>query len=211
MRAIRLSVLLLLTALCAGCRHGQQPAAAGSTTDSTVVTDILAYRQKTFAAENAVLAFIKADNRSWVQHEFGWWYYYTHKGPTHSEDATMPSAMDSCCIIHETVYLLDSSLIGSPDNSLNGTMLQDAVREYVYRDDAGEGADSEPFTYTIMLSELVPQDTILLIIPWYLAYGEKGTDNIPPCTNICVRLTLHNLPYQDVEEVENANEHTTQK
>ena len=90
-------------------------------------------------------------------------------------------------LIHERVCTLD------------GQLLLDAIRTY---DRCSEGSDTpekeEPFVYQIMLSEMVPQDTVLILTAWYAAYWKEGRGVIPPFANLRVMLTMHTTPLEDV-------------
>ena len=88
--------------------------------------------------------------------------------------------------------------------ALDGTSLVDAVREF---DSNATGSRNEPFAYRMMLGELTPEDTVVMLAPWTVAYSKQGRGNIPPYTNICVTLTIHTTPFIDVPIIEDSIPH----
>ena len=174
----RSSWLLIVVLLLVGC--GKQPGRehGGEERDSAAVAEILASRHKVFESENEIIRFVKADSNRWVQHEFGWWYRYTHKSDKHVEHELIAPATDTCMVIHERVYTLD------------GKLIVDAIREYYSSSTFSE--QDEPFAYQIMLRELVPEDTIVMLVPWASAYGKEGKGFVPPETNLRIELTIEN-------------------
>ena len=174
--------LLLLTTLV--CCHRWTYSKSKTNQDSTeVIEDIETLQRKAEMAENEVLAYVKNDTANrWTQHEFGWWYRYLHKSDMHTDIPRIVVSKDTCCLIHEVVY------------NLNGTLLVDAIREF----DSSRQEECEPSAYILMMSKLVPQDTVIMLIAWPEAYGRQGRGYVPPRTNICVRLNLHATPYTDV-------------
>jgi len=180
-----------LTAVCClvaitltGCSEQLRSRLTGSnTSEQEDVAEILARQRELAKAENTVIAVVKADTARWAQHEFGWWYHYTSISPQHVNYTHPPLPMDTCYWIHESVYTLDGS-----------KLLHDAVRLYDNRDCSRH---DEPFVYQIMLEEMVPGDTVTLLVPWIMAYGEQGKTNIPPRTNCRIRLTRHTAPCTD--------------
>ena len=134
-----------------------------------VVHELTTRQREAIEAENVVREVIKADTNSWVAHEFNWWYRYIARGETHREDLPYSATIADGTVIHEQVY------------TLSGQLLWDAIRQCRY---------DEPFAYERMIPYLVEGDTLLMIIPWYMAYDDKGNDYIPPKTNIRVILTI---------------------
>lgn len=182
------SWLLVGVLLLAGCVRQSGRFRAGEERDSAAVSEILALRCSAFKSEDELINFVKTDGRSWTQHEFGWWYRYTHKGDTHVEYELIAPALDTCFVIHEKIYTLD------------GKLIVDAIREY----DANGTSDenSEPFVYEIMMRELVQDDTIVILVPWMVGYGKEGKGFVPPQTNMRVELTIEHSPYTEVETIE---------
>ena len=152
------------------------------------MAEVLAFQQRAIEAENEVIAAVKSDTLKWVQHEFGWWYSYTHKSDEHEEYALVAPSVPPGILIHETVYSLDGHVL-----------LVDAVREFDNAQASPAVSGEEPLAYSLMLGELVPADTVLMLVPWPLAYGRKGSGQVPPYTNIRVLLTLHTSPYCEVK------------
>lgn len=178
-----------------GCQRQHKPSSAGDTGgQDAAVEDIFAQQRKVEEAEKEVIAFVKSDTNRWVQHEFGWWYRYEHKGDGHMERKSFALPIDTCCLICERVY------------AMSGVLLVDAVREFCTAKTAADEGH-EPIAYRYMVSELVPEDTVSLIIPWPMGYGSHGYGFIPPYTSIRVQLSLHTTPYTDVnlEDTEETN------
>lgn len=189
MKRLTALILPLLLIPSVGChRQTNSSSAHNDSSDEQQNTEqILAKQRQTLMAENEVTAAVKADTGRWVQHELGWWYRYTHKAEEHINYMHTPLPQDTCMLIHERVCTLD------------GQLLLDAIRTY---DRCSEGSDTpekeEPFAYQIMLSEMVPQDTVLILTAWYAAYGKEGRGVIPPLANLRVLLTMHTTPLEDV-------------
>ena len=143
--------------------------------------EILASQRRAFESADEIIRFVKADSNRWVQHEFGWWYRDVHKSDKHVEYELIAPATDTCVVIHERVCTLD------------GRLIVDAIREYDSSDTFSE--QNEPFAYQIMLRELVPEDTIVMLVPWVAAYGKNGKGFVPAETNVCVELTIEKRPF----------------
>lgn len=134
-----------------------------------VVRDLTKRQKEAIQAENEVMEAVRADTNAWVAHEFNWWYRYTSKGETHREDLPFSATIADGTVIHEHICTLD------------GQLLLDAVRP-CERD--------EVFVYERMVPYLVKGDTLLMIVPWYMAFDDKGTEYVPPKTNVRITLTI---------------------
>lgn len=177
-----------LTLLLGACHRGSRTVTHNDSSDSLTIEEIEAYRQLAIKAENDVIRYVKADSGSWTQHEFGWWYRYHHRTDEHKEYSLLAPARAVTCPIHEVV------------SDLSGTLIVDAIR--TFEGDSAGGVNVspiEPIAYDMMLRELLPGDTVDLIIPWHFAYGKNGGAHVPPYTNIRTRLALHTPPYNEVE------------
>lgn len=169
-----------------GCQHRSGSRSASAEQDSATIAEIEAYQRRAMQAEDEVMAMVKAESGTrWTQHEFGWWYAYTHRSPEHEDIISYATVKEVEYPIRETIYTLDGS-----------RMIVDAIREYDNAETSPAMNGEEPFAYQMMLRELVPDDTVMLLIPWMLAYGPYGSDQVPPYSNIRVRLTLHTEPCQ---------------
>ena len=178
-----LVAVLLLMAL-TGCQYRSGSRSASTEQDSAAIAEIQAYQRRSMQAEYDVMAMVKADSvHRWTQHEFGWWYAYTHRSENHEDIISYALVKEVEYPIHETIYTLDGS-----------RMIVDAIREYDNAETSPAMNGEEPFAYQMMLREIVPDDTVMLLIPWMLAYGRYGSDQVQPYTNILVRLTLHTEP-----------------
>lgn len=187
-----MSVVVVWMMALAGCQHGSRSNSTGTEQDSTALAEIFEFQRKAYKAENDVIAIVKADTgRQWVQYEFGWWYHYTHKSEEHDEDVFIYEVKKPDYPIHETVYTLDGS-----------ELIVDAIREFDVPEGERGFSDTEPFAYQIMLREMVPNDTAILLIPWTLAYGKEGNEHVPPYTSVRVQLTLHTDGGCDAEMTE---------
>lgn len=169
----------MLLFLCASChrttdgkdstlgRSGE--AHTAKAVEDELADSIYAYQRAVIAAENAVMQFVKDEGQPWVQHEYGWWYRILRTADEATE-ADMPDDdnYNRPTLIHETI------------RDLTGRLLRDAERKY--------HEDDEPFCYQIMSREINQTDTILMVSPWYVAFGKDTTTFIPPRTNVQVRL-----------------------
>lgn len=177
--AYRTWVVVLAVAALMGCSRQQRTADDADSEAQSGLAEIYTAQQIAIDAENEVIAYVKADSAGWVQHEFGWWFRYTHKSDEHVEYSLLPPADTVPHTIHEVVC------------DLRGTLLVDAIREY-------EERDAEPFAYCITMRELTPGDTIEMLLPWFTGYGAKGTEYVPAHTNLRVQLCLHTETCQDL-------------
>lgn len=160
-----------------GCGRGASGSGESSGQDSAAIEDIQALLRSAEEAENALITLVKNDTNRWTQHEFGWWYRYPHRSDAHEERRGLALAKDTCCLIHEQVY------------TIGGRLLLDAIRECCTSTE--RASENEPFSYRLMVGELMPDDTIMMLVPWPMAYGRQGTEHIPPLTNVRVQLCLH--------------------
>ena len=178
----RSSWLLIVVLMLCGCGRHPGREHAGEERDSAAVAEILADQRRAFESADEIIRFVKADSNRWVQHEFGWWYRYAHKSDAHINYDFVAPATDTCVVIHERVRTLD------------GRLIVDAIREY---DTSGTFSEQdEPFVYQIMLRELVPEDTVVMLVPWVAGYGKDGKGFVPPETNLCIELTIENRYYE---------------
>ena len=53
-----------------------------------------------------------------------------------------------------------------------------------------------------MMRELVPEDTVVMLVPWVAGYGKNGKGFVPPETNVCVQLNIERAAYSEVEIIE---------
>lgn len=169
-------LLLILT----GCGKQSQSKAI-SEPEREDLAEVFAAQQKVIAAENALIAYVKSDTEhQWIQHEFGWWYRYEHKGEDHKEYNMLPPADTLTHTLHEVVC------------DMSGKMRIDVVRRYKETQD-------EPLGYQIMVRELVPQDTLVLLLPWNMAFGPKGNQYVSEYENLLIRLTLSDDKWYDAK------------
>jgi len=175
----RSSWLVIGALLLCGCGRRQSAVSDQQSAVSdqpSAVEEILADQRRVFESEDEIIRFVKADNNRWAQHEFGWWYRYSHKSDKHINYEFFAPAKDTCVVIHERARTLD------------GKLIVDAIREF---DMGGTFSENdEPFAYQVMLRELVPEDTLVMLVQWVAAYGKEGKGFVPPETNLCVELTI---------------------
>lgn len=188
MRGRYVWVIVLWMMALTGCHQTNSTRPTDSVQDSAVIAEVFAYQRLAIQAENDVIATVKADTCSWVQHEFGWWYRYTHKSDEHEEFVSLAPVKEVNCPIRETVYTLDGS-----------RLIVDAIRMFDSPEVTPARNGEEPFAYRLMLRELVPDDTVIMLIPWTLAYGQSGSLHVPPYTSIRVQLTLQTDNEHDAE------------
>ncbi|MBQ7530597.1 MAG: hypothetical protein IJT12_02700 [Paludibacteraceae bacterium] len=180
----RLLLILLPVIMFAGCRKRPLSLFKGDHEDTAAIMDIVAIQQKAIEAENEVITVAKADSSlRWVQHQHGWWYCFTNQDYEYNDYLSLLNNRDTCRLIHETVY------------DLEGNLIVDAVREF-------DSSADEPVSYIFMLREMLPGDTVVMLIPWTLAYGTNGNMFVRPYTSIRTQLTIHTSPYTDIEIIE---------
>jgi len=180
-----LIAVICCLAVLTGC--GRRPSSGKSAAQEADLTDIFALQRAIAEAQNAVIAYVKADTARWVQHELSWWYRYTHRSEQHVEYRLISPTDTLTHTIHEVVY------------DLQGRMIVDAVRSF-------RNSEEEPFCYRIMMGELVEGDTVQLLIPWNMGYGAQGNDHVPACTNLRVQLCKHDIIVESQKSIVESDE-----
>lgn len=184
-----LPVILCIGVQWTSCSSSAREEAHRQQDSIVAVEELLALQRRGATAERELITVVKADSaHRWVHHEFGWWYTYTHRSDEHVEYVGYSALRDTCFLIHERVCTVD------------GTLLVDAVRECC-TPRKNDGAD-ELLAYKFMLCEMVPEDTVQLLVPWSRAYGALGKGYVPPYTNLRIDLTLHTNPMVDAEQTD---------
>lgn len=163
-----LIVWLIVSAVLAGCHHTapQSPAYRSGRqevkTDSTLLQAIETNRHLAEEADRALTVY--ADS-GFAQQELGYW----SRGMAAVDNCL---AADSSVTLHRSVYSLDSLLI-------------EEVTEEVTIGQSGQiqaVADA--------LSQMERNQTVTLLVPWYLAYGATGSDKVAPYTNVRIELNV---------------------
>ena len=134
--------------------------------DSTQLA-LLALNQQLTESADAQLAHIaREDTLPFALYEHGTWAAVLTPG----QGETVQTKEN--CTIHIRVY------------SLSGTLYTDSQLT------ARIGAQELPAAIEENITEWQHGAKMILLAPWYAAYGIKGTDHIPPYENIRIELTI---------------------
>lgn len=144
-------------------RMGQAPQA-----DSTQLALMEMNMQLAQAADHAVQEAAQAQEEAYALYDGPAWVHIDARG-----DETRPALLPfRSCTAHMRVY------------ALNGNLLEDTEGTYtIGRHELPQGV--EP-----CVRELHPGAKARLFVPWYAAFGMKGTAHIPPYENVIIDLQI---------------------
>ncbi len=144
-------------------RMGQAPEA-----DSTQLALLELNMQLAKAADRAVQEVAQAQKEAYALYDGPAWVHINTRG-----DETQPvlSSRQSY-MIHMCIY------------ALNGQRLEDTEGSYTL------GRHELPQGVEPCIRELHPGGSARLIVPWYAAFGMKGTAHIPPYENVIIDLQI---------------------
>lgn len=163
--------LIVAAVVLAGCSQTapQRPSQRKSEApkpDSTQLA-LLAFNQQLTEAADAQLAHIaREDSLPFALYEHGTWAAITIPG---EGETVLPKEE---CTLHIRVY------------SLSGTLYTDSHQT------ARIGAQTLPAAIEENITEWRHGAQVVLLAPWYAAYGIQGTEHIPPYENIRIELTI---------------------
>ncbi len=144
-------------------RKGQAPAV-----DSAQLALMEMNMRLAEAADQQVLQAVQAQQEPYALYEAQTWMTILEQGDT---QRPQPKNGESCTV-HMKVFNLDGKLLVDSEGS--------------YRLGKGElpkGIDDN-------LPELYPGTKVRMYLPWYIAFGQQGTEHIPPYENVMIELDL---------------------
>jgi FKBP-type peptidyl-prolyl cis-trans isomerase FkpA len=149
-----------------GCtrQSPQLPANKQSNIDSLSLA-VQSANQRLIAGEDSILsAYIQKRKLKLTQSSSGMWYSINSKNK-----GNKPQELESCKLWYSISLLSDSLLLEKTETIIIGKkQIINGIEEAVLLMHQGDEA--------------------LLIIPWYLAYGMKGSEDVAPYTSIKVML-----------------------
>lgn len=172
MRGIRVSGLAVLLMLMVGCggkapqtpsqRKGQAPEA-----DSATLALMEMNAQLAIAADKAVMDAVQTQEETYALYDGQTWMHVLEKGDT--DEILMPGQEYS---MHMRIYTLD------------GRMLEDTDGTYrLAKAELPAGIDGT-------IRELHRGAKARLFVPWYMAFGPKGNEHVPPYENVRIDLEI---------------------
>lgn len=173
MRDKHIGIVLLALVLLCSCggkgpqlpsqRRGEKPKE-----DSTQ----LAMMEMTFrlaeAADEEILRAVRAQEESYALYESHAWIHIEDPGET-SQPPLQPGKPYS---LRMRVYTLE------------GKLLVDEEGTYTL------GKNELPHAADRNLSEMYPGAKIRMYVPWYTAYGQSGTEQVPPYENVIIDIEI---------------------
>ena len=172
-RGLQITAIGLLCLLAAGCGqpNPQRPSRrmGQPQVDSTAISMIRFNQHMREEADRALQAkALSNPDEVYALYQWGAWVHIINPG---DEDAGKPQR-DEECEIHMLIYSLDGRL---------------------YCDDARIvtlGKYEIPVAVDWNILEWYHGAKVKMLVPWYSAYGVKGTDAIPPYENIVIDLDI---------------------
>ena len=144
-------------------RMGQAPEA-----DSTQLALLELNMQLAKAADRAVQEVALAQEETYALYDGPAWVHINARG---DEQQALPR-LGQTLIVRMFIY------------TLNGKLLEDTEGSYTL------GRHELPQGVEPCVRELHPGGSARLIVPWYAAFGMKGTAHIPPYENVIIDLQI---------------------
>lgn len=168
MKRIILIALAGLLLPLASCRRTKPQSPSNRSERDTVALNLLEMNQRYVQAAGNELAFyVKDQDKPYVLDEMGYWYYIAKKG------STRPVTFMEQVQIRQQVYLLSDSTRLCKDEQLAITPGRKEVIDAV----------------DMCMEYLHVGDSVSILAPWYLAYGQRGDEDILPYA--CVRIEVN--------------------
>lgn len=152
-----------------GCKPHPQPVKhlSEEKIDSILLAQMQFTQHIAEAADQICQSAVAADTiHRYAMDEFGFWY-----------TKTIITSGDS--ITNEQEILLHIQI-----EEINGPFISDTKINYVL------GAGDLPIAITRSLKMMHIGEQILIIAPWYTAYGVEGTSTIKPYSNLSIIITI---------------------
>ena len=144
-------------------RKGESPQA-----DSTAMSLLELNQQLAISADNQLIKYVQAQEETYALYNACTWMRIIKRG---NEGGATPKHGDSW-IIHMRTY------------NLKGHLLIDSEGLYTI------GKHEIPMGVELNIEELHHGGEARLIVPWYSAYGQRGTEHVPPYENVIIEIEL---------------------
>lgn len=169
-RLVVLNLALVLLIACGG-KGPQRPSqrrGEAAKEDSTELALMELYTQLAIAADKQIQKVAMSQEEPYALYDANSWMHIIDHG---NEQLKAPTH-NSVCTVHMVTY------------TLNGRQLLDSEVSCCI------GKGEIPVGVEWNLDELHPGGKAKLIVPWYMAYGQQGTDYIPPYENVIIEIEL---------------------
>lgn len=163
-----LAAALLLTGIACHRTRPQSPSNKTAATDSLRLQYVLMQQRLAEEADRTVLAYVRRQPEgAFSLGEFGYWQQRTLRTERPDIDCRQAVGVHYRCYdLSDQRLLLDTEERLIPDKTDCMLAIRCALKEMHYGEEA------------------------ILVVPWYLAYGQQGTQGVGPYTNLIVELTV---------------------
>lgn len=142
-------------------RKGQPPKE-----DSTTMAMMELNMQLAQAADNELTRIASAQQEAYALYDANVWMHIIDRG-----NEVLPSPTRQCALRMRTY-------------SLDGRLLLDSEGTYTL------GKNEIPAGVEWNIDELHPGGKAKMYVPWYMAYGQQGTDHVPPYENVIIEIEI---------------------
>lgn len=173
MRSIGHIIVVLAAVILVGCggRGAQIPSqrkGEAPKEDSAVLAVMNMNMQLAKAADDQIRQMATTQEEAYALYNANCWMHIIDHG---NEDLPLIGSHDTCAL-HMRVYTTD------------GRLLTDEEGNYAL------GKNELPIGVEWNLSELHPESQARLFVPWYMAYGQQGSEHVPPYENVIIEIEL---------------------
>lgn len=146
-------------------RNGER---TGAKADTTLLALMNVNLRMAGAADKEVLRFIEAQTETYAQMDCGCWM----RSVVRHEDTPTPETDEQWTLALKV-------------RNLKGEMLLDEITTQRI------GHEETPTAVTEALHELHHGDSVVLVSPWYTAYGIHGNKSVPGYSNVIIELSIY--------------------
>lgn len=165
------SVLVCCLLVSCGGRGPQRPThhSGQKAQEDTAAIALMELNQRMAAeADNLLLRYVEQEDEAYALHSISnAWVHYV----AHGEDGPSPQRNERWRMRLRT-------------KNLSGQLLIDEEREYVI------GQHELPTCIELASNEMHHGDMLIMVAPWYSAYGMHGNADIPPYTNVIIEIEV---------------------
>lgn len=169
----KLYILLLLALLLnlTSCKRVQPQGAANKhAIDSTALALMEMNFLMSLEADQLLIDSVRASGLPYVLDSHNIWYYRLQ--PSEGQQVEKGMRVEYSAIVRDLA---------------TGALLEDITEET----EVDKHIALPPIDFILPLMHA--GETFLLLAPFYEAYGRDGNDNVPPLTNVSIRLTVNNI------------------
>lgn len=157
--------------LCVACQRTKPQAPANRTeaADSAQLAMVFFYQRMAEEADRSLAQTVQTSGQPYTLHNTGFWYRITRR--TELPHLQKGQLVTLCM----KVYTLQDTLLLDTQESIE-----------VEKRQIVKAVDS-------FLPEMRMDESAVLLVPWYCAYGQTGTGEIPPYENVKIKIEVkHN-------------------